>query len=148
LKEFTPETLIRKLSKTEGWAIVLICIGLLLLLMEKWSAIHGIRDLFKIVDSFVLPGIGIGILITNSRKIKSLRSSYVKLDVDSFSFHSRGHEVNIQDLSSVKEIAIKLDEIVVTDVSGSVHTLLVSEYIGEGEKNEIKALFSELKKKL
>lgn len=148
MKEYTVEKKIKKLSRPEGWAIVLIVIGLILLILERWGVIHSFRDLTKILDSLLFPFLGILILISSSRQIKKIRGSYLKLDADNFSFKSRGIERNFDRLIELQDIHITLETIKITDTSKNVYLIFLDDYINEGEQKEIKEYFNQIAEKI
>lgn len=148
MKKYTVEKKIKKLSRPEGWAIVLIVIGLILLILERWGAIHSFRDLTKILDSLLFPFLGILMLISSSRQIKKIRGSYIKLDADNFSFKSRGIEKDFDSFVELQDIHITLETIKITDTSKNVYLIFLDDYINEGEQKEIKEYFNQIAEKI
>lgn len=144
MKEFDVNKKIKKISRPELLAIFLIILGVILLFLERWSTINSFRDLTKILDSLLFPVLGILILINSSKQIKKIRGSYLKLDLETFSFKSRSVEKEIRDLSEVKDIKITLETIKITDNSKNEYTIFLNDYIKEGEQREIKEYFKEV----
>jgi hypothetical protein len=148
MEEFTTEKLIRKIGKSEGLAIVAICIGVVMLFLERWTAIHSFRDVFKVLDSFFPLGIGIGLLISNANRIKKLRGSYVKISDRTVEFKSRGLEFQFDNPKTLRNTEIKLDQIIFTESNEKSGILYLDDYIGEGEQRKIKELIAVVKENM
>jgi len=148
MKEYNVDKKIKKLSKPEGWAIVLIILGVILLFLEKWTAVHSFRDIGKILDSLLFPVIGIGILLNSSKQIKKIRGSYIKLEEDKFSFKSRSIEKEFYNLAEIKNVKINLETISIAENSNNAYTIFLDDYIGDNEQKEIKQYFKEVNEKI
>ena len=148
MEEFTTEKLIRKIGKSEGLAIVAICLGAIMLFLERWTAIHSFRDIFKVLDSIFPLGIGIALLVSNANRIKKLRGSYVKISDQTVEFKSRGSEHHYGQPESIGNIEINLDKVVFTATNGTIGTLYLDDYIGDGEQKKIKELIAVVKENI
>ncbi len=145
MKQYNIDKKIKKVSRPEGWAILGIILGAILLIFERWRAIHSFRDLVSILDSLFFPIIGIVVLIDVSKRLKKIRGSYLNIDADKIAFKSRGVEKEFNDFSEIKSISVKLDTILITENTNSTFTLFLDDYIGNGEQSEIKEYFNNLK---
>lgn len=142
MEEFTTEKLIRKLGKSEGFSIVLICFGIFYLFLQNWTAIYNFRSLFNFLSAFTPLLFGTVILINNANRIKKLRGSYVKISNQKVAFKSRGVEYHYDDSNPLESIEIRLYEIVFTETDGTKGTLYLEDYIGDGEQKKIKELLA------
>lgn len=145
MKEYNVDARLKKLARPGGWAFALIAIGLVMLLFKDWSRMHGV---FQILDALLFPVIGVALFVDSSRRMQKIRGSYLKLGPDSFSFKSRGVEQMFDTLDEIKDIQITLETVKILDASDTTSTLFLEDYMGDGERNEIKAYFEELQTKM
>jgi hypothetical protein len=141
MEEYTTEKLISKISRSEGLAIAVICVGVVLLIFEEWTSVQSFRDSFKVLDSFIPLVLGIVLLESNRRRIKKLRGSYIRFDGELIEFKSRGVEKKYSSHEELESVEIKLDRILLTDLKGEQGIIYLDDYVGDGEQKQIKKAF-------
>jgi len=150
MKEYNVNSKIKKLSRPEIWIILIIILGLLRYLFNAIRNTYSIEESFKFLDLFAIPSIGIGIILLWNIKlsIKKIRGSYLKLDIERFSFKSRGIEKEFKISSEIKAIDISIETVSITDNSSKQFMIFLDDYLNDAEQQEIKEYFKEIKEKI
>lgn len=150
MKEYNVNSKIKKLSRPEIWIILLIILGLIRVIFNSIRNTYSYDEPFKFLDYLALPSVCFGIILIWNIKlsIKKIRGSYLKLDMDSFSFKSRGIEKEFNVSTEIKDINISLENIKIIDTFSKEYMIFLDDYLNESEQIEIKEYFKEIKEKI
>jgi len=143
--EFNTEKSLKKLQRNKYLAIAILIFGLFKILTFKSPYQYTTSTYLGLAQAFLLPIIGIVLLINSMKKIKLISGDFIKFDNNLFHIKSRGVETKINDLKEVSYININLDSIMIDYSNDSSTKVHLEDYNEMTVGKEIKQNFEKLK---
>ncbi len=147
-KLFTTAKFEKKLRYLRSFSVVLAAFAIVLALFKDFSDFNGLRDVGRLLDSFIFFGLAIYSYITTSKQLTLISGSYIEFEEHSFSFKSRMCERSFKVKPEIKNIDIKLKTIEIDNLKDEHFTFFLDDYTEYSDKKEIKAHFEKLAKEV